>query len=418
MKRNLNRLVALCLSAALLLAISGCGGKEIGSAGDDGEQITAAQQMEPTETIPSAALDTQPEELVKFNWIGMDSSHLYRVMGSFLEYYDFGRQEWLSLCSSPNCDHTSNDCAAYVGDVTWADNTTPYEGKIYYLRCMNLNQVSLWCFDPAAQTQTEICQMESIGAFSASSSSSYIRNGVFVYQEGVTIEEGELSRNVSRVVQIDIDTGKTIYSAEFDETYTMLGVYQEQLIGIAYSDPTESEEYDPDVAASYEGGYYAYLDTIPVTLTIYTMPFGEEGAEWTAVWSREDAGDFTIAVHNALYGNYFLLGDGPKVFAVDILTGEEHPMFTAEGIMASLESVIGDELFYIDIAELSEDGATGQMTKCVLNLTTGDIYQLGDTTGTGNPFFASVKYFIQESVQYIEKEDYYLGNWKSWIPLG
>lgn len=306
----------------------------------------------------------------------------------------------------------------YVGDATWVDCTTPYEGKIYYLRCVDLNQVSLCCFDPAAQTHTEICQVEPLGDFSGSSSTIYIRDGIFFYLDAATIGEGTQSRSVARIVQIDLDTGKAVYSSEFGQDYALMGVYQDQLIGINYSDPTESEAFDPDVTATYEDGYYAYLETIPVTLTLYTMPFGEESAKWTAVWAREDAGGNTIAVHNACYGNYFLVSDGPEVSAVDILTGEEHSIVTAEGVMASLESVIGNELFWIDISKISEDGTTGTMTKCVLDLSTGELYRLGETQGAGNPFLASGQYFLQESVQYIAKEDYYLGRWDRWISLG
>ena len=418
MKKIRWQLAAVALSALLACFISGCGSQSAPVETDAAAAVTAEQLLAPERTIATAVLDTQPEEVVKFNWIGVDASYLYRASGEFLEYYDFDQQAWRSLCSAPNCNHTTEQCGAYTGASTWVDDTIGYAGKIYYLRCVDMNQVSLNCFDPMEQTHKEICRLDPLGDFSGNPTTCFIRDGVFFYQENATLQEGEDIVNVFRVDQIDLSSGKvTCSEVQRGTGCTLLGIYQDQLIGVSWSDPTQSPEFDPEAAASYAGGYYEYLNTIPVTLTLCTMPTNTENASWTVVWSKDDAQDYAYAAHGACYGAYFIVNHGSDVFAVDVLSGEEKSLFTGDGVLVSQEAIIGNELFYIDIAEQTEDGTVYGMEKKVLDLTTGNDFSLGETSGTGNPFSGNSSFLVQEAVQYISREDYYQGKWDRWISL-
>ena len=419
MKKRFCQPLALALTLLILLAASGCGTDVTPEEETQAQPSAAAKQLlEPEETYAAAALDTQPEQISRFNWVGVGTDYLYRASGNILEYYDFGLQAWNALCSAPNCDHTGDSCGAWVGESTWMDCVTPYQDKVYYLRCDLQSVLTVNCFDPAAQTHTVVCRVDCGEKIPAGSpSTGYIRDGMFVFVETlIQLEEEVEPENV--VVQADLSSGKVVCSAAYaQENYTLAGIYQDQLIGIYRSSPTESEEFDAAAAAAYEGGYYEYLNSLPVTLSICTMPLGEEGGVWTPVWTREDGGDLLYSYKTPCYGCYFLANLGQEVFAVDVRTGEERSLFTAQGDLVSQEAVIGSELFYMTLEDQREDGQWGTITKYVLDLTTGENYRLGESRGEGSPFTATNKYFVQESVQYIFKEDYYQGNWDRWISL-
>lgn len=194
----------------------------------------------------------------------------------------------------------------------------------------------------------------------------------------------------------------------------LVGLYQDKLIGLTWHELSVGEAYR---AAAEAGEDFGAWSQRPAVLTLYTMPLGEAGAQWTQLWSRTGAEDVSYSYSAPCYGQYFVASDGPELFAVDVLTGEETHFWTAAGERAAQEAVIGDMLLYLDISEAA--GADGGPTyeQCALNLSTGAYYRLGEANGEGNPFAAAGGYLIQEAVQYISPEDYYHGAWDRWISL-
>ncbi len=422
MAKHIVRFLAIVTVVGLLICTSACSAD--GSSGNSTERTSVAPNADndilatltPEETFSTAILDTQPEELTIYNWIGIGSNYLYRAEGLFLQYYDFDQQAWFSLCSSPNCDHQTADCAAYVGDADWVSGIVEYDNKIYYLIDENMNQVSLKSFDPASQIHTSVCSLEDeMGEFSGEATICFVQNGKFLYREDMVSYDD--SGSASRIVEIDLNTGDVTYSATFQlEEYSFVGVYQDILVGV-YWDVNQ----DSDVSVSLEDydDYYDYLSSLPYTMKVSIMRMGDES--WTDQWVTEDAGDITYAYHNSCYGQYFIYVQGSNVSAVDILTGEQSTLFTSEGDITSLEGVIGDQLFYLVQDETGTDSEGNPVYettgKYCLDLTTGANYLLGTSDAGGNPFYSTGEYFIQEGIQYIAKEDYYLGQWDQWISL-
>ena len=123
-----------------------------------------ARQAPPADTTPPATSTDGTTIGVNDNFqcLTESDSAIYKLVSSrdFILYYDKGSGNSGPLCSKPDCDHTGNECDAYV---CGASSLQYYDGSLYFV-ALDPNtfpiETWLWKSDSSGKNREKIKQLD------------------------------------------------------------------------------------------------------------------------------------------------------------------------------------------------------------------------------------------------------------------
>lgn len=109
------------------------------------------------------------------------------------------------FCSDPDCRHISDDCSAYIGNVS---SFIPYHGIWYYLRTQDNGSIHLIRHDPASNTRT-VLKTYAADERTTVSLEMISHGDLFVRKNGTAIHDENVYSEHSETEMIDLETGQT-----------------------------------------------------------------------------------------------------------------------------------------------------------------------------------------------------------------
>lgn len=224
---------------------------------------------------------------------------IFYIQDSRLNFYDYEQNESYVLCSKTQCDHSNEECGAYLGGKRLYGGYAMHQGKIYVISAESQDTgIELISMDVTGQNKKIVASLE--GGSGALDEWTVSRIGDVYYDHGYAYLHLYLKKNQENNVQngeqlmaIRLSDGEIYDLTGVIEMYTTEGVIvkfqlfteKNVLYSVQVYDPVlpTYEEFlleNPNVDA--EDGYEAYYNsfdppTEPQTIRYYS--FDPHGAE-------------------------------------------------------------------------------------------------------------------------------------------